>query len=198
MSEFIGEDSTQQSIKTLDRHSNQNVELAMIDAQLETLRKKRESILPGSKKIQKLGPIKSSHVASGMIANQAGKKIATSRKNISANEKPMKRNAVRILNVSYPAKIQNPNPKFKATWSVNIKYIGDDGKNHQKEVHFGDKDLRDYHETKDEMARLRRVNSQRKTLNVLYPQFWNYLFLNHHSGDLTQAFSDILKSLKLV
>lgn len=193
MSQFIGEDSTQLAVNPLNGDSNTVDMIKRIEDQLKMLK----GIESSSKKIKKIAVEKTPSGSKVSIKTTNGEKVLKSKTVKPVSKADDKKQARSIISVSYPTKLVTQDPKTKATHTVDIQYIGTDGKKHFKQVHFGDKSMKDYYETGDELARLRRVNSQRKSLNVLYPPFWNYLYLNHHSGNLKEAFMDILHTVGL-
>ena len=130
MSQFIGEDSTHEVVQHMDRDS----QTTNLMKKLQELENRMQKISPSSKKI-----VKTQKSASLMTKSSIPKSTTTKTLIQSHSNKNMKKKlAAKIISVSYPVKIDDNSSKIKATYKVDIDFVGHDGKKHFKQVHFGD------------------------------------------------------------
>lgn len=103
-------------------------------------------------------------------------------------------NSCRFISINAPIAICHP--KMKKKYLISFKYIKD-GKVKQKSVKFGNREIDDYCDHKDEKKKEKTMSGLRKYENPLQPNYWRYHLLNRFIS-IKEAYLTLLNENNLM
>lgn len=121
--------------------------------------------------------------------------LPTSKKIKKSKKKHTLENA-KIKYIGFPMKLV-PNERCRRRFSCEVVYQDLQGKSHKKHVRFGNVGKSEYIDHHDDMKRLNTVSKLANTDDPLQSNFYRMYLLNSKNDNITDAYFNLVQSLKL-
>ena len=121
--------------------------------------------------------------------------IAKESKKIKKPKKSVNPGDVKVKYIGYYHKLK-PSEKCKRRYKCEVIYE-QDGKEHRKQVRFGNADKKEFVDDHDNAKRLSIINKLGHTDDPLHPNFYRMYLLNSIETDIDNAYINLVKNMGL-